>query len=75
ERLKPIAEKYGKTPPQVLLRYLVQRGIVAIPKGSFPHKVQENIQIFDFSLTKEEFLKIKSMGNEKRRYITFNYIK
>ncbi|XP_035220281.1 aldo-keto reductase family 1 member A1-like isoform X2 [Stegodyphus dumicola] len=77
ERLKPIAEKYGKTPSQVLLQYLVKRGIVVIPtpKENCPHEIQDNIQIFDFSLTKEEYFEIKAMGDEKRRYMKFDHIK
>uniref|UniRef100_A0A146LBM5 Alcohol dehydrogenase [NADP(+)] n=1 Tax=Lygus hesperus TaxID=30085 RepID=A0A146LBM5_LYGHE len=56
-----IAKKYGKTPAQVLLRHLVQYGIGVIPKSSNPKRVKENIDIFDFELTPEEYEKMKAL--------------
>ena len=52
--IAPIAEKYGKSIPQVILRWLVQQGIVVIPKSSNRNRLCENISIFDFTLTDEE---------------------
>ena len=49
-----IAEKYGKTPAQVLLRYQIENGVIVIPKSVHENRIKENIDIFDFSLTKEE---------------------
>ncbi len=49
-----IAEKYGKTPAQVLLRYQIENGVIVIPKSIHESRIKENIDIFDFSLTNEE---------------------
>ena len=49
-----IAESRGKTPAQVLLRWLLQRGVVAIPGSGDPAHVRENVAVFDFSLSAAE---------------------
>lgn len=54
ERLKAIAAKYGKTARQVTLRYQLQCGVVIIPKSVHKERLQENIGVFDFSLTDAE---------------------
>lgn len=45
-----IAKKYGKSPAQIGLRWLIQKGISAIPKSSHPDRIRENAEIFDFVL-------------------------
>lgn len=59
--LKQIAEKHGKTPVQVALRYLTQLGISVIPKTTHKERMIENFKIFDFELNAEEMQKIKRM--------------
>lgn len=49
-----LAEKYEKTPAQILLRYLTQNNIVVIPRSKTPERIKENIDIFDFELTADE---------------------
>jgi diketogulonate reductase-like aldo/keto reductase len=49
-----IAEKYGKTPAQVILRWHLQRGVSVIPKSVKEHRMLENVDVFDFELTEEE---------------------
>lgn len=49
-----IAEKYGKTPAQVLLRFLVQNKVTPIPKSTNPGRLRENLDVFDFALTGKE---------------------
>ncbi|VDK56676.1 unnamed protein product [Anisakis simplex] len=49
-----LAKKYNKTPAQILLRHMVQRGISTIPKSTKAERVRENINIFDFALTDDE---------------------
>ena len=56
--LKAIGEKYGKTVAQVILRWLVQRNIVPLSKSDKKSRMEENINIFDFELSKEDMDKI-----------------
>ena len=51
ETLIAIGKKYGKTGPQVALRYLVERGVIVIPKSSRKERMAENLNIFDFELS------------------------
>lgn len=54
DALDRIGAKYGKTPAQVSLRWLVQREIIPLPKSVSPARMRENSDIFDFRLTTEE---------------------
>ena len=54
ERITKLAEKYGKSNAQILLRFLNQRGIQVIPKASSIERMKENKDIFGFSLTEDE---------------------
>ncbi|XP_055626139.1 aldo-keto reductase family 1 member B1-like [Toxorhynchites rutilus septentrionalis] len=65
-RVKAIAEKYNKTPGQVILRYLVEIGTVPVPKSSNPVRLRQNIDIFDFQLTKEEIETMDGLNTGKR---------
>ena len=56
-----ISEKYGKTPVQVVLRYLVDIGTIPIPKSSSKERIGQNISIFDFKLTPEEIATIDKL--------------
>ena len=62
ELLASIGSKYNKTAAQVALRWLAQRGIVAIPKSSHKERMAQNIDIFDFSLSNEEMVQIAKMN-------------
>lgn len=53
-KLKQVATKYKKTPAQILLRYQIDRGVVTIPKSVTKSRIQQNFEIFDFSLSKED---------------------
>jgi len=66
--LVSIAEKYGKTPAQIVLRWHIELGIVAIPRSANPRRIAENIDIFDFSLTDAETALISALdtGEEPR---------
>jgi diketogulonate reductase-like aldo/keto reductase len=71
EMLSLIGAKYGKTAAQVALRWLTQRGIVAIPKSSHRERMEQNFDIFDFSLTPEEMARIASMNQNDAGTINF----
>ncbi len=58
ELLAAIGAKYNKTAAQVALRWLTQRGIVAIPKSSHKERMAQNIDIFNFSLSDDEMAQI-----------------
>lgn len=64
--IKELAEKYHKTVPQILLNWAVARGTVAIPKTAQPERMAENIDIFDFELTKEEQEAIAALDKNYR---------
>lgn len=59
--LQAIAQKYGKTTGQVMLRWLLQRGIVVIPKTVHKQRMEENIQVFDFALDAGDMQQIQSL--------------
>ncbi|WP_346677601.1 aldo/keto reductase [Erysipelatoclostridium sp. An173] len=63
--LKAIGDRYGKTVAQVILRWLVQRGIVPLAKSVKKERMQENIDIFDFELNYEDMEIIESMNRNK----------
>lgn len=59
--LRTLSERYGKTPQQVALRYLLQRGIIAIPKSTHIERMKQNLNVFDFALTQEEMESIRPL--------------
>lgn len=61
-----IAEKYGKTPAQVVLRWHVERGDIVFPKSTTPERIVENIAIFDFELDGEDVTTISSVNKDER---------
>ncbi|KAK9878907.1 hypothetical protein WA026_003735 [Henosepilachna vigintioctopunctata] len=61
-----IAQKYGKTPSQVILRYLVDKGTVPIPKSSNRGRIKENMDIFDFELTDNEVAAVDGLNANYR---------
>ena len=59
--LKKITSKYNKTPAQISLRFLTQRGVSVVPKSKHELRLKENIDIFDFHLTEEEINQIRQI--------------
>ena len=59
--LTKIGEKYGKGAGQVALRWNMQRGVVVIPKSTHRERMEQNIDVFDFSLTDEEMAEIAAL--------------
>ncbi|XP_072295186.1 aldo-keto reductase family 1 member A1-B [Eucyclogobius newberryi] len=66
--INTLALKYHKSPAQILLRWQTQRGVVVIPKSVTESRIQENIQVFDFTLQPEEMDSISAL-NRNWRYI------
>lgn len=62
-----LAEKYGKTPAQVVLRWHIQHGIIVIPKSVHQDRIVSNADVFDFALTDEEMAQIDGL-DENHRY-------
>jgi 2,5-diketo-D-gluconate reductase A len=63
--LAAIAAKYGKTPGQVVLRWHIELGTVAIPRSHNPDRIAQNIDIFDFGLTGDEISAISALDTGK----------
>ena len=72
ELLIAIGQKYGKSAAQVALRWLIQRGIVAIPKSSHIERMQLNFDIFDFALSHDDMAHIETMNQSDAGFINFN---
>ncbi len=60
-QLAEIGAKYGKSIPQVALRWLIQRGVIVIPKSTHVERMRQNIDIFDFSLSDEDMAAIATL--------------
>lgn len=69
--LKKIGDNHQKSVAQVILRWLMQRNIVALVKSTHIERMQENFNIFDFTLTKEEMQQIANL--DTKTSIFFNY--
>jgi 2,5-diketo-D-gluconate reductase A len=61
--LSAIGQAHGKSVGQVVLRWLIQRGIVVIPKSVRPDRMRENLDVFDFELSDDEMASIAAMDN------------
>ena len=72
ELLASIGSKYGKSAAQVALRWLVQRGIVAIPKSTHKERMAQNLDIFDFTLNQKEMKQIASLNQSDSGFINFS---
>jgi diketogulonate reductase-like aldo/keto reductase len=64
--LRELAERYGKTPAQIVLRWDLQSGVVTIPKSVRPERMRENADIFDFSLSEEDMRRIDDLNADRR---------
>jgi 2,5-diketo-D-gluconate reductase A len=61
ERVRRIAERVGRTPAQVLLRWCVQRDLVVVAKSTHRERIEENAQIFDFALSDEDMAALDAL--------------
>ena len=63
-----LAQKYGKSNAQIILRWQIQSGNIVIPGSKNPAHIRDNFDLFDFSLTDEEMSRIAAMDQRKRYY-------
>ena len=68
--LSEIGKKYNKSAAQVILRWLIQRNVVVIPKSVHKERIIENFNIFDFELSSDDMDKIKSMDTGKSLFFS-----
>lgn len=68
--LKEIGEKYGKSVAQVALRFLLQSDVVVIPKSTHENRMQENFNVFDFTLSNEDMEKIQALDTGKSLFFS-----
>ena len=76
--LAAIGACYGKTAAQVALRWLTQCGIIAIPKSTHKERMEQNFNIFDFSLSSNEMQQIATLNQEDAGFVKFqdpNFVK
>lgn len=68
ETIAAIAEKYGKSNGQVILRWLLQRGIIVIPKSVHQQRMAENIDVFDFELNTDEMKTMATLDKGESQF-------
>lgn len=68
--LKEIGEKYGKSAAQTALRFLLQSDVVLIPKSTHKDRMEENINVFDFTLTEEEMKRIEALDSKESLFFS-----
>ena len=71
EKLAAIGAKHGKSAAQVALRWLTQRGIVAIPKSSHKERMEQNLNVLDFTLTADEMAAIAGLNEHDSGLVNF----
>lgn len=69
ELLSQIGKKYGKTPAQVILRWLIERNVIVIPKTTSIERMRENFAVFDFALSADDKAKIATLDTNKTLFI------
>lgn len=70
EVLSAAAEKYNKTVAQIILRFLLQSGVVVIPKSTHKERMEENISVFDFVLLEEDMEKIRALDTAQSLFFS-----
>jgi len=64
--LAEIAEKHGKTPAQIMLRWCIERNLIPLPKSAHPERIRQNFEIFDFSLDSDDMESIAGLDKGLR---------
>jgi diketogulonate reductase-like aldo/keto reductase len=65
DRVREIAERHGRTPAQVLIRWAVQRELVVLPKSTHRERIEENAQVFDFALSVEDMATLDALDTTR----------
>lgn len=73
ETLAEIGRRYGKSPAQICLRWLVQQNVVAIPRTSKIERLSENLDVFDFTLSDDDMAALFAMGSREGRITDFGF--
>ena len=68
--LQEIGQAHGKTLAQTALHYLLQRGVVIIPKSTHKERMQENFNIFDFELSTDEMKRIEALDTKQSLFFS-----
>ncbi|TDM07508.1 aldo/keto reductase [Macrococcus lamae] len=66
EVINNIAEKHGKSPAQVIIRWNIENDVVVIPKSVTPNRIEENLNVFDFQLSQEDLYEIEQLNEDRR---------
>ncbi|XP_069682289.1 aldo-keto reductase family 1 member A1-like [Periplaneta americana] len=71
-----VAKRLGKTPAQILLRHIIQRGLAAIPKSTNPERIRQNFQVHDFELNSEDMSSLDKLDQgPAARIVDFEFMK
>lgn len=70
ETLVEVGKKYGKSSAQAALRFLIQSGVVVIPKSTHKNRMEENFNIFDFTLDDEDMAKIAALDKSESSFFS-----
>ena len=71
-----IAQKNGKTPAQIALKHIIQKGIIVIPKSTNQQRIKDNIQLFDWNLDAEDVAELNKLDQgSKGRICDFSFFK
>lgn len=74
ETMQEIAAKYDKSVPQIAIRWLIQRGIIAIPKSVTPSHIKSNFNVFDFQLSDKDIKDINGLNRGKKFFTEFDNV-
>lgn len=66
EEVTKIASRLNKTPAQIMLKWILQRGIVTIPKSTNPERLRQNLDLFDFCLTSDDMSVLRGLDRDCR---------
>jgi diketogulonate reductase-like aldo/keto reductase len=64
--LAEIAQKHGKTPAQIMLRWCIEQGTVPLPKSTTPARIVQNVDVFDFKLSKQDMTQLAALNKNMR---------